>query len=76
MSQEKVVNHWSNLDSIKSYCNSSKYQSISTKTAHRRKVVCLEWSGDGKYLASGSQDSTTNIYRVDTQKSFTVNLII
>ena len=43
-----------------------------TKTGHRRKVLCLEWSADGKYLASGSQDCTTLVYRIDSDKSFKV----
>ena len=72
--QSSIVNPWNNVESLKAYCKNDKLMYTSTKTSHRRKVLCLEWSVDGKYLASGSQDSTTCIYKLDTEKSFTVKL--
>ena len=64
---------WSSFKNLVDYCNNRKLMQTCTKIGHRRKVLCLEWSIDGKYLASGSQDSMTYIYKLDSEKSFKVN---
>eukprot|EP00485_Elphidium_margaritaceum_P002218 CAMPEP_0202703428 /NCGR_PEP_ID=MMETSP1385-20130828/16277_1 /ASSEMBLY_ACC=CAM_ASM_000861 /TAXON_ID=933848 /ORGANISM="Elphidium margaritaceum" /LENGTH=380 /DNA_ID=CAMNT_0049361281 /DNA_START=24 /DNA_END=1163 /DNA_ORIENTATION=- len=66
MSQSDV---WRSFSSIESYCQDSKLMQTCTKYGHRRDVLCLEWSVDGKYLASGSADCTAMIYKCDTDKA-------
>eukprot|EP01084_Bolivina_argentea_P091176 164159_1 len=61
---------WKDFDSVKSYCNNKKLIETCTKIGHRHRVLCLEWSIDGKYLASGSQDCMTYVYKLDSDKSF------
>ena len=35
--------------------------------AHRRKVYCLDWSCNGKKLATGSNDQTVRVWSVDAK---------
>lgn len=32
---------------------------------HGRQVTCLDWSADGKRLATGAQDGTLKLWRID-----------
>eukprot|EP01083_Nonionella_stella_P031428 86082_1 len=61
--------NWNKFDTVKSYCTNNKLMQTCSKTGHRRKVLCLEWSVDGKYLASGSADNMTYVYKLDSEKS-------
>ena len=72
MSQQSFSNPWESQKTVHEYLNNRKTMQTCTKIGHRRKVLCLEWSVDGKYLASGSQDSMTYIYKLDSEKSFKV----
>ena len=35
--------------------------------AHRRKVYCLDWSCNGKKLATGSNDQTVRVWNIDAK---------
>ena len=39
-----------------------------TIKGHKREVVSVAFSVDGKYLASGSYDKTVKLWSMDTQK--------
>ena len=68
---------WNNFEAVKSYCNNNKLMQTSSKMIHRNdrgwiRPTSLDWSCDGKYLASTSKHYTAYVYRCDSDKSFKV----
>ncbi|KAI8923999.1 hypothetical protein BC831DRAFT_468177 [Entophlyctis helioformis] len=41
---------------------------LSTLTMHDGAILCVKWSPDGQYLASGSEDAKVIIWRLDSSK--------
>jgi WD40 repeat protein len=44
--------------------NTETAEPLCTYSGHQNKVLCVDWSVDGRLVASGSADSTVRIWRV------------
>eukprot|EP00890_Picochlorum_soloecismus_P001093 jgi/Picsp_1/1985/NSC_05451-R1_tho complex 3 len=50
-----------------------KWRKTEIRSAHRRKIFCLDWNCSGSYLASGSQDQGIKLWKIGT-KNISISL--